>query len=223
MEIFTVDGGVGDAWALITKLCAEHRFQLGRVPIQPWLVFAKKENNWLFAWSRHHALHDARTLDMQGDELSQLYVHGSAAFADIEAKRTLENSYGSYMQILLNHERLTRQQAFWRRYLDGIGPAVWPPPSEVPLTFCKDISEYGFHVAEWRGSLNKVAKGAGVTMGAVVRAAFAISLAEREKRDETIVYEVVDGTSGTGLNPWGCCIHINPTRIQVSQRQSQVR
>ncbi|KAF9029138.1 acetyl-CoA synthetase-like protein [Hymenopellis radicata] len=201
--------------SLIDNLLRQCRVDFGTVPIQSWLIFIENEKKWRLVLSRHHALHDAATLDMHADELSQLYFDGEAAFSVIQARRTSETSFGAYMLSISNSEHQPEHREFWSHYLQGMGPAVWPSPSNVALTFCKDLMSYGVHLAVWPGSFQDLAKSVGVTKGAIIRGAFALAVSENERGSETLVYEIVDGRSGTGLNPWGFCAHFSPTRINT--------
>jgi len=227
--ICVADGN--ELMSLIQKLFAKHRVELGKVPIQSWLIFNEGDGKWSFASSRHHALHDARTLDAQGNDLNELYLNGESALTNIKRKRTLESSFGAYMYshmsvffspfaFLYLHAFFARsdqphQRAFWRQYLHQAGPSIWPPPSKVPITFCKDLTLFKFHVTEWHGSLQELAKVAGVTKAAIVRGTFALAMSEKEGRSDTIVYETVEGRTGAAVNTWGFCTHFDLTRIQV--------
>ncbi|KAJ7156547.1 hypothetical protein C8R43DRAFT_414664 [Mycena crocata] len=201
--------------ALLTTVLAEHRVESGRVPIRSWLVLNEADRKWLFVTSRHHALHDARTLDMLGVELSDLYHRGEAAFASIEATKTVANSFGAFMHSIARPCIVSKQRAFWRQYLEGIGPALWPSPSDVPWTFCKDLpTKFALIADQWMGSLQEISKAMGVTKGALLRGAFGMAVAEREGRSETLVFEPTNGMADKSLTPHGFCLDFKPTRIQ---------
>ncbi|KAK7045501.1 hypothetical protein VNI00_007754 [Paramarasmius palmivorus] len=173
------------------------------------------DRTWLFASSRHHALHDFRSLGMQTEELSQLYHEGKAAFSKIERKRSVEGSFGAFMQAAHAPERQSSGRAFWDEYLADTTLPMWPPISEVSLSFYKDFATYGVHVVPWVGSLAPIAKKLGVTKGALARAAYAVAIAEKEKRDRTAIYEIVNGLSGLQLDPWGFCTHYQYTKVDT--------
>nr|ABA12609.1 putative nonribosomal peptide synthetase [Omphalotus olearius] len=204
-----------EAQELIKDLYARHHIEVGIVPIQSWLVHSKQEDKWFFATSRHHALHDGRTLGLLGKELSDLYVRGEAAIPDIQSKRTTENSYGAFMYATSDPRYLEDERTFWHGYLKGIGPTIWPSPSIVPVDFCTEASTLGLHIGQWEGSLYEVARKARVTKGAILRGALGAAVAEKEGRGETVVYEIVDGTSGMDISPWGFCVHVKPTKINA--------
>lgn len=198
---------------VITDVLAAHRVEAGRVPIKSWLILNEDTKNWFFITSRHHSLHDARTLRNLGTELSELYAKGECILPQIDSKRSVENSFGAFMQSITRPNIVAKQDVFWSRYLEGVGPAVWPAPKDVPLTFCKDTSTYKAHVTQWAGSLQDLAKALGVSKGAVVRGAFGMTMAEKEERGETLVYEFTDGIINSKLSPWGFCTDFKPTRI----------
>uniref|UniRef100_A0A0W0ETF4 Putative nonribosomal peptide synthetase n=1 Tax=Moniliophthora roreri TaxID=221103 RepID=A0A0W0ETF4_MONRR len=208
-----------EAQSLIDKMFGDHGLELGIVPIHNLLVFNEADKKWLFASSRQHSLHDLRTLSMQAEELSQLYFSGEAAFSAIERKRTTATSYGAYMQEIHSPARQALGRSFWERYLDGAAPAVWPSPSDVPLSFCKDFSGYGTYISQWVGSLSQLAAKTGVTRGSLVRTAYAVAMAEKQSRDDVILYELVDGLSGINMDPYGFCVHYQPTRLRSFPRK----
>ncbi|KAJ7665708.1 hypothetical protein B0H17DRAFT_284754 [Mycena rosella] len=207
---------------LFGTLFAAHRVELGQVPIRAWLVLNAADNTWSFATSRHHALHDARTLDLQHDALSALYAAGAPALPGLHAGRTAANSYGAYVASLVSGSRAHEGAAFWTAYLRGARPAVWPAAAAVPQAFCKDLGTYAFHVAQWAGSIGDLAKRAGVTAGALVRGAYAVATAEGEGAEEALVFEVADGSAAAGFTapPWGFCSHVKPTRVGVPPRRA---
>ncbi|KAJ7600316.1 putative nonribosomal peptide synthetase, partial [Mycena floridula] len=200
--------------SMVVELLAQRQVEIGKVPIHSWLIFNEATKKWLLVHSRHHVLHDARTLALLGDELSDLYAKGERALAQIESKRSVKNSFGAFMLSITRPALTVKQEAFWRGYLEGAGPAVWPSPSHVPLTFCKDFTTYGIHVGQWVGSLQDLAKASGVTKGAVARGAFGMGIAEKEEREETLIFEFTDGMADSKLNPWGYCTDFKPTKIQ---------
>ncbi|THU91041.1 hypothetical protein K435DRAFT_759638 [Dendrothele bispora CBS 962.96] len=204
-----------EADALINKMFGEHGLELGVVAIRNLLVYNEEDRTWLFASSRHHALHDIRSLGMQHEDLSLLYQEGEAAFPVIENKRSVEGSFGAFMQLAHAPERQSSGRTFWKEYLADTSLPIWPPVSEVPLSFYKDFTTYGVHVVPWVGSLTSLAQKLGVTKGALARAAYAIALAEKEKRDKTLIYEIVDGLSGLQLDPWGFCTHYQYTKVDT--------
>ncbi|KAK7045497.1 hypothetical protein VNI00_007750 [Paramarasmius palmivorus] len=206
----------GEANALISKMFGEHGLELGVVPIRNLLVYNERDFTWLFASSRHHALHDFRSLTMQSEELSDLYHKGEAAFPAIEGRRSIEKSFGAFMQVAHAYERRAAGRVFWREYLADVGLPVWPPISQVPLTFYKDFNTYGIHVSMWNGNMASIAKKLHVTKGALARTAYAIALSEKERREKVAMYEIVDGLGGTGMNPWGFGTHYQYTKVNTS-------
>jgi hypothetical protein len=94
---------------------------------------------------------------------------------------------------------------------------VWPSTNAVPASFCKDVTAFSFHIALWSGSIHKLAKRLGVTAGAIIRGAYAFATAEGDGNGDTLVFEIVDGSQAAGFAapPWGLCLEIKPTRIQV--------
>ncbi|KAH9959905.1 putative nonribosomal peptide synthetase [Russula compacta] len=199
--------------SVITTVLAAHRVEAGRVPIKSWLILNEDTQNWFFITSRHHSLHDARTLKSLNAELSELYANGESVLPQIDSKRSVQNSFGAFMKFITRPSAVAKQEAFWNQYLEGIGPAVWPAPQDVPQTFCKDTSTYKAHITQWAGSLPDVAKALGVSKGAIVRGAFGMTMAEKEERKETLVYEFTDGIINSELSPWGFCTDFKPTRI----------
>lgn len=197
----------------VANLHASHKLELGVVPSQAWLIHNNADGMWHLAISRHHSIHDAATLDLQGDDLNALYHQKENALPLIDNKRSLQSSFGAYLMSLVTS---TTQREFWRRYLAGAKPAIWPSPSKVPTTFCKSLSEFSIHIAEWNGRLDGIQKVVpGVTKVSLVRGAFAVALAEMEGRQDTLVYETVEGRRGAFMEMWGFAMHIHVTRIDV--------
>ncbi|KAJ7143391.1 putative nonribosomal peptide synthetase [Mycena crocata] len=224
LEIVRVADGDELQKKLFGVFFAEHRLELGQVPIRAWLIYNTADDTWSFGISRHHALHDARTFDLQHDAFSQLYAHGAAALPALCAKRSVATSYGAYMASVIEPRRAAEAVAFWTAYLQDARPALWPAGAEVPSAFCKDMGTYAFHVAQWSGSIHTLAKRAGVTPGALVRGAYAVATAEGEGEEEALVFEVADGSGAAGLTtpPWGFCSQVKPTRIRVPHGRTSV-
>ncbi|KAF8874945.1 hypothetical protein BD779DRAFT_1678501 [Infundibulicybe gibba] len=84
--------------------------------------------------------------------------------------------------------------------------------------FSKDMSKFSFHITEWKGHIGDISKRLGVTSGALIRGAYAVATAEGDRSEDTLVFEVADGSNAAGLSlpPWGFCLHVKPTRIRVS-------
>ncbi|KAJ7825769.1 hypothetical protein B0H14DRAFT_2819538 [Mycena olivaceomarginata] len=195
---------------LVTQVLDACRVEIGQVPIHSWLIRNEADGKWLFLSSRHHALHDARTIDMLGVDLSKLYHGGELALSDIEAKRKVANSFGAFMHSISVPSVFPVHEAFWRRYLKGMGPAIWPPTNnDVPF------SKYEMEVSavQWGGSLQGLAKTIGVTQGSILRGAFGMAVAEREGRSQTLVFDINQGMSDENLTPWGWCTDLKPTKI----------
>ncbi|KAJ6455230.1 putative nonribosomal peptide synthetase [Mycena sanguinolenta] len=199
------------------KCFAEHRVEMGLVPIRAWLILNTTTKTWSFAISRHHALHDARTFDLQNDAFSVLYAHGPAGTTRTVEGRAHENSYGAFIASLLKDRLAQEAEAFWEQYLQGAHCPIWPATAPVPVSFCKDMGTYALHFAEWKGNLADLAKRIGVTSGALIRGAYAIATAEGEGESDSLVFEVADGSGVAGFSspPWGFCAHVKPTRIHV--------
>ncbi|KAJ7818549.1 putative nonribosomal peptide synthetase [Mycena leptocephala] len=217
LEMLTVANGEELQKLLYGTLFAEHRLQLGQVPIRAWLILNTSDETWTFGISRHHALHDARTFDLQHDAFSSLYANGESALPALRGSRSAANSYGAYIASVLKDTRTPQATTFWTDYLQGARPPMWPATEAVPPTFCKDMGTYAFHIGQWQGSIGDVAKRAGVTSGALIRGAYAIATAEGEGVSDALVFEVADGSEGPGFTvpPWGFCSHVKPTRVRV--------
>ncbi|KAJ7638511.1 hypothetical protein FB45DRAFT_826962 [Roridomyces roridus] len=201
---------------LIYQKCfAEHKIEMGVVPIRSWLILNTATDVWSFAISRHHALHDARTFDLQHDAFSLIY-------AGAGAENRKKNDYGAYVASILKDPFAEEAESFWKRYLRDAHCPTWPATKPVPATFCKDMSTYAFHVAEWTGDIAELAGQLGVTSGTVIRAAYAVAMAEGEGNGDCLVFEVADGSGAIEPSAWGFCAHVKPTRVQVTTDLKQV-
>ncbi|KAJ3743516.1 putative nonribosomal peptide synthetase [Lentinula detonsa] len=199
----------------------EHHVELGIVPIRAWLLLDENNGKWSFVTSRHHVLHDVRTLGFQADALNLLYHQGPSALPTLSAKWELANSYGAWMYSQISGNE---HEKFWRHYLERAQPSIWPEPKYVKVGYSKDLSNFQFCFGKWEGSVADIAKKLGVTKGAVLRGAWAVAIAEQQSRvrglkkgeepEELVtVFEPVEGRQGT--TAWGFLNHMGITVVRV--------
>ncbi|KIK51311.1 hypothetical protein GYMLUDRAFT_181590 [Collybiopsis luxurians FD-317 M1] len=205
----------------IEEVLGEHRLILGIAPNKNWLFHNEESGKWTLATSRHHSLHDAKTLDFQAIDLSILYHRGIQAVESLSTKRGLRTSFGVYMQSISH----SKNKAFWENYLGTAVPPTWPSSKDVMVGYSKDLGLFQFGIGQWTGNLADLARKIGVAKGAVVRAAYAMAVAEQQRRyavngtkrnNDVLVYEMVEGRGAAGLEDvWGFCMHMDVIKVPV--------
>ncbi len=193
-------------------------FDLGRPPLLRIALVRLGERTWRFLWSHHHLLLDGWSL---ARVLQEVFA-GYAGASGLPPSRP----YVDYIAWLETQD-LAEAEAFWRRTLDG-----FTTPTPLPLTSASSaLVVRGTPSYEERilglppatsEALEEAARRAGVTLGTVVQAAWALLLA-RAGGEEDVVF----GTVVSGRPPHlrgsesmvGLFINTLPVRVRIEERE----
>ncbi|CAM2005621.1 non-ribosomal peptide synthetase [Acanthopleuribacter pedis] len=192
-------------------------FAFQQAPLWRLAAFASSDNHTRLVWSHHHLILDGWSLPQLLQELLEIYALFKAGQTPTAADAP---RYACYLQWLGAREA-TAETTFWREQL-----ADYPGGALLPGQPRKDAADAVLRVALDRDTthrLNVLAQSAKVTLNTLVQAAWALTLARRNDRDD-----VVFGITHAGRNLpvddidriLGVFINTVPLRLQIPDELS---
>jgi amino acid adenylation domain-containing protein len=165
-------------------------FDLASPPLSRFALFRLGPDTFKMIWSYHHIILDGRSRTRVTQDIFHAYdAIGQGRPYALEAAV-------SYMDYLLWLRTLDHSSgvAYWRRLLCGVGPARPLPlsdPAPVAVGPASGVGMNHFRLdEETTGRLRILARNAGVSLGNVAQAAWAILLA-RSTQEEKVVFGTV--------------------------------
>ncbi|HYG65159.1 MAG TPA: condensation domain-containing protein, partial [Thermoanaerobaculia bacterium] len=188
-------------------------FDLGRPPLLRITLVRLGERTWRFLWSHHHLLLDGWSL---ARVLREVFA-GYAGIAGLPPSRP----YVDYIAWLETQD-LAEAEAFWRQMLDGFTtPTPLPLSSTSPVRGTPSYEERTLDLPlATQATMEEAARRAGVTLGTMTQAAWALLLA-RASGEEDVVF----GTIVSGRPPHlrgsdamvGLFINTLPVRVRIEE------
>jgi NRPS condensation-like uncharacterized protein len=208
------------AWLRADRL---RGFALDAAPLQRLALFRRADEEWTLVWTFHHALLDGRAMVLLLREVFSLY---EAAAEGREAELAPLRPYRDYTAWFAAQD-WSAGQGFWRALLDGV-PSPTPVPLAGPVRDDAVTEEYPQRSvrvpAETTAALQALAAERGLTLNAMVQAAWAVLLARHAGRED-----VVFGTTracrrsaaGGAENVVGPTFNTVPVRAHLLRRVQQ--
>jgi amino acid adenylation domain-containing protein len=170
------------AWLRADRL---RGFALDAAPLQRLALFRRADEEWTLVWTFHHALLDGRAMVLLLREVFSLY---EAAAEGREAELAPLRPYRDYTAWFAAQD-WSAGQGFWRALLDGV-PSPTPVPLAGPVRDDAVTEEYlqrSVRVpAETTAALQALAAERGLTLNAMVQAAWAVLLARHAGREDVV-------------------------------------
>ena len=170
------------------------------------IVYDEEADIHYFVWSIHHALYDGWSMPMMLKMVETNYFEGMSTVS--------KSSYASFIKYLSETD-VSASDEFWRsRFLEA-SPSHFPPP----LPFASDQpsnNQILTHTARISGDVNAM----GITFPTIIRAAWAIVVADYTGSDDVIFGETLSGRDVPvpGITDiLGPTLTTVPTRIRVDR------
>jgi amino acid adenylation domain-containing protein/non-ribosomal peptide synthase protein (TIGR01720 family) len=172
-------------------------FDLARPPLLRVALLRVAESRWYVAWSHHHLILDAWSIDLQWKELMLLY---ETLRRDQEIRLERPRPYRDFVAWLEKRD-LSDAEAFWRRTLQGL-----KAPTRLGLERPQDVS--GTLNQRYRhdrallpeadaSDLQQFARRERLDVDTLVRAAFAILLSRYTRESDVLFGTTVNGRSAS--------------------------
>ncbi|EXU66193.1 hypothetical protein Z951_21420 [Streptomyces sp. PRh5] len=161
-------------------------FDLGGGPLARLAVARLAADRWAFVWTNHHVLLDGWSLPTL---LSDVLEHYSASRRGEAPRLAPSPDFGTFARWIARQDPDAARE-FWNRTLKGVTPMEIAPPRERPAAHRDHVV---WLPASGTARLRRTAGRLGVTLGGMVHAAWALTLAA-----ETGADDVVFGSVGSG-------------------------
>lgn len=156
-----------------------------------------------FLWTAHHSAYDAWTISLFWKELKELY----------HARSLTSRPPFSAFVAHLRHTNTPALDDFWRQYLAGAAPTVFPqPPSTLPSSHITRASKSISHTADLGHELPSSS-----TLPTIIRAAWALLLSSyADSRNSDVVFNITQ--SGRNVPIPGIAEMFGPTITTLPYR-----
>ena len=174
-------------------------FDLASPPLSRFALFRLGPDTFKLIWTYHHIILDGRSRYKVTQDVFDAYD------AIGQGRPYTPEAVVSYMDYLLWLRSLdhSRGVAYWRKLLDGAGPPRPLPLADPAPAATAPTADVGMHHfrcdAATTGRLRLLARDAGVSLGNVVQAAWAIFLA-RSTQEEKVVFGTVRDCRRSAFN-----------------------
>ncbi|MFF9897703.1 amino acid adenylation domain-containing protein [Streptomyces longispororuber] len=194
-------------------------FELNGGPLVRLALFRTGADRWAFVWTNHHILIDGWSLPVVAGDAFTLYA---AERSGTDAELAPACDYGTFVR--WNERRdSTEDEAFWRKQLTGFTtPALLAPPR---ATTDNGGSGAGLHEPALRlpeerhRALRDTARDRGITLAALIHAAWGLVVARHTGARDVTVGSVLSGRPAEidGIERTvGLFINTLPLRVRVS-------
>ncbi|MFJ6510709.1 amino acid adenylation domain-containing protein [Streptomyces sp. NPDC091406] len=185
-EDWSADDGTPESERLEEFLARDRSegFELNAGPLLRIALLRTRQDRWVFVWTNHHILLDGWSLPIVAGEAFALYA---ALRSGTEAGLAPAPDYGTFVAWSADRDR-AEEEAFWRKRLEGAAPALLAPDRGAAEVASAARYEPVLRLTGRRSeALRATARDRGVTLAALVHAAWALVVARRTgSRDVTI-------------------------------------
>jgi amino acid adenylation domain-containing protein/non-ribosomal peptide synthase protein (TIGR01720 family) len=192
-------------------------FDLGRPPLLRITLIRLSERTWRFLWSHHHLLLDGWSL---GRVLQEVFAGYAGTLSGLPPSRPFVD-YIAWLET----QNLAEAETFWRRKLAGFVTPTPLPMSSAPAV--RGTPSYENRAAELTpagsAALEEAARRAGVTLGTLVQAAWAILLSRTSGEEDVVFGAVVSGRPPhlRGAESMvGLFINTLPVRVRIEEHET---
>ncbi|MER5299619.1 amino acid adenylation domain-containing protein [Streptomyces lasiicapitis] len=183
------DGFVGSPSARLDAFVQQDRrtgFDLREGPLARLAVARLAAERWAFVWTNHHVLFDGWSLPIL---LGEVLDHYAASRRGESVRPAPAADFGAFTRWIARRDPEASRE-FWTRSLAGFTPAALAPPAGGPAVHRDhEVRLPAVDTARLRETAGRL----GVTLGGMVHAAWALTLAA-----ETGTDDVVFGSVGSG-------------------------
>ncbi|MFE1273429.1 condensation domain-containing protein, partial [Streptomyces sp. NPDC058758] len=219
-EDWTADGDGRTAEERVEEFLAGDRgagFELSGGPLVRLALFRTAQDAWTFVWTNHHILIDGWSLPVVAGDAFALYA---ASRTGTEAALAPAPDYGAFVRWNAGRDR-AEDEAFWRKQLTGLtAPALLAPVRAAGDGTGAGAHEPALRLPDERSrSLRALARERGVTVAALVHAAWSLVVARRTGARDLAVGSVLSGRPAEidGIERTvGLFINTLPLRVRVS-------
>ncbi|KAJ1913961.1 hypothetical protein IWQ60_009003, partial [Tieghemiomyces parasiticus] len=185
-------------------------FDMTRPMVRVDVFPTERSNEYLLVLAIHHALVDGWSIPLLLRDLGQLY-----ASPDMPGQLT-SPSFNTVVEQVANQDQ-DDARAFWVEYLRGVQPTPAPMLS-TELTGEHGFAEYHCTLDVDKSRLHDAAQQFGVTLSTLLKAAYALVLAQYLDRDDLVIGFVVSGRNldvADIANVVGPCLNTVPLRFRL--------
>ncbi|AIV32768.1 hypothetical protein NI25_03855 [Streptomyces sp. CCM_MD2014] len=216
-----VDDGTGRSAAerLDEFLASDRRsgFELSGSPLVRLALFRTAAEEWTFVWTNHHILMDGWSLPVVAGDAFALHT---SLRTGAEPDLAPAPDYGAFVRWNASRDA-GEDEAFWRKQLSGLtAPALLAPVRATAADPRTAPYEPSLRLSEERSRiLRDVARERGVTVAALVHAAWALVVARRTGARDLAVGSVLSGRPAEidGIERTvGLFINTLPLRVRIS-------
>ncbi|MFF0554450.1 condensation domain-containing protein, partial [Streptomyces sp. NPDC004311] len=221
----TASGPDGTPADRLDRFLAEDRtagFDLDGGPLVRLTLLRTAEDRWTFVWTHHHLLIDGWSLPIVAGEAFARY---EAALAGRDLDLPPAADYGTFVRWSTGRDR-SADEAFWRRHLgDFTEPALLAPAAVAPTGAADPVRhEPTLHIGTERaGALRRFARERGITLAALVHAAWALVVSRRTGAQDLTVGTVLSGRPAEidGIEQTvGLFVNTLPLRVRTTGEQT---
>ncbi len=192
-------------------------FDLSGGPLVRLALFRTAADAWTFVWTNHHILIDGWSLPVVAGDAFALYT---ALRTGTDAALAPAPDYGAFVRWNASRDR-AEDEAFWRKQLTGLtAPALLAPARAAAADLGAGRHEPALRLPDERSrSLRSLARERGVTVAALVHAAWTLVVARRTGARDLTVGSVLSGRPAEidGIErAVGLFINTLPLRVRVS-------
>ncbi|KAJ1924907.1 hypothetical protein IWQ60_004914, partial [Tieghemiomyces parasiticus] len=188
-------------------------FDMTRPMVRVDVFPTERSSEYLLVLAIHHALVDGWSIPLLLRDLGQLY-----ASPDMPGQLA-SPSFNTVVEQVANQDQ-DEARAFWVEYLRGIQPTPAPMLS-AELTGEHGFAEYHCTLDADKSRLHDAAQQFGVTLSTLLKAAYALVLAQYLDRDDLVIGFVVSGRNldmadiDTVVGP---CLNTVPLRFRLTDQ-----
>ncbi|KAJ1907606.1 hypothetical protein IWQ60_011827, partial [Tieghemiomyces parasiticus] len=186
-------------------------FDMTRPMVRVDVFPTEHSNEYLLVLAMHHALVDGWSIPLLLRDLGQLY-----ASPDMPGQLA-SPSFNTVVEQVANQDQ-DGARAFWAEYLRGVQPTPAPMLS-TELTGEHGFAEYHCALDVDKSRLHDAAQQFGVTLSTLLKAAYALVLAQYLGRDDLVIGFVVSGRNldvADIANVVGPCLNTVPLRFRLT-------
>ncbi|WP_267939156.1 non-ribosomal peptide synthetase [Streptomyces sp. BSE6.1] len=214
------DDAGGSAAERVAEFLASDRragFELSGSPLVRLALFRTAAEEWTFVWTNHHILMDGWSLPVLAGDAFALYT---SLRTGAERELAAAPDYGAFVRWNASRDR-TGDEAFWREQLAGLmAPALLAPVRATAADHRTGPHEPSLSLSDERSrTLRDIARERGVTVAALVHAAWILVVARRTGARDLAVGSVLSGRPAEidGIeHTVGLFINTLPLRVRIS-------
>ncbi|MFE7465196.1 amino acid adenylation domain-containing protein [Streptomyces sp. NPDC057499] len=192
-------------------------FELSGSPLVRLALFRTAADAWTFVWTNHHILIDGWSLPVVAGDAFALYT---ALRTGTDTDLAPAPDYGAFVRWNASRDR-AEDEAFWRKQLTGLtAPALLAPVRATAADLGAGRHEPALRLPDERSrTLRSIARERGVTVAALVHAAWTLVVARRTGARDLAVGSVLSGRPAEidGIErAVGLFINTLPLRVRIS-------